>query len=296
MNYLITGGTGFIGSKLVEKILQGGNSVTVLSRNKNTKNPKVRTISSLSEIALEEKIDYIINLAGEPIANKRWSVKQKEILLDSRLEITRQIIELIAKLKHEPLALISASAIGFYGSNGDEKLDETSAYKTEFTHQLCSAWEAKALEAQRFEVRTCVVRFGIVLEKNGGALAKMLPAFKFGLGGKIASGKQFMSWIHLEDVLQAISFLINNSKLSGVFNLTAPNPVRNCEFTKILAKTLQRPALFNMPNFVVKILFGEMGETLLAKGQRVLPKNLLAAGFKFKFEKLEDALKNICKK
>lgn len=295
MNYLITGGTGFIGSALVEQLLQNGNCVTILSRNKNP-NSKARTICSLLEIGLDEKIDYVINLAGEPIAAKKWSQKQKAILLGSRLEITKQLVELIAKLQHKPLALISASAIGFYGSNDDKKLNENSPHKTEFTHQLCSAWEAQALEAKAFGVRTCIIRLGIVLEKNGGALAKMLPAFKLGLGGKIASGKQFMSWVHREDVLRAIGFLINNPKLSGVFNVTSPNPVSNFEFSKTLAKTLRRPAFFDLPNFAVKILFGEMGEALLASGQRVVPDNLLGAGFEFRFEKLEDALREICKK
>lgn len=295
MNYLITGGTGFIGAALVEQLLQNGNSVTILSRNKNPKS-KARVICDLSEIGLDEKIDYVINLAGEPIAAKKWSQKQKAILLNSRLEITKQLVELIAKLQHKPLALISASAIGFYGSGGDEKLNENSPHKIEFTHQLCSAWEAQALQAEALGVRTCIIRLGIVLEKNGGALAKMLPAFKLGLGGKIASGKQFMSWVHREDVLSAVRFLINNPKLSGVFNVTAPNPVSNFEFSKTLAKTLHRPSFFDLPNFAVKILFGEMGEALLASGQRVVPKNLLNAGFEFKFKKLEVALRDICKK
>jgi len=294
MNYLITGGTGFIGSELVKKLVQKGNSVTVLSRKKNQKNSSVRFIGNFSEIDQNEKIDCVINLAGEPIAAKKWSRKQKEILLNSRLDVTKKIIELIAKLNHKPRLLISASAIGFYGSNEDEILDEKSPHKIEFTNQLCGAWEAQALEAQGFGVRTCIVRLGVVLEKNGGALAKMLPAFKFGLGGKIASGKQFMSWVHRQDVLSAIDFLINNDKLSGVFNVTAPNPLTNAEFTKTLAKTLRRPAFFDMPLFVVKMLFGEMGETLLAKGQRVYPKNLLDSGFDFRFKNLRDALIDIC--
>jgi uncharacterized protein (TIGR01777 family) len=292
MNYLITGGTGFIGSELVKKLVQKGDAVTVLTRKKNQKNPSVRFINNFSEIDQNEKIDCIINLAGEPIAAKKWSRKQKEILLSSRLDVTKKIIELIAKLNHKPSVLISASAIGFYGSNADEILDEKSPQKVEFTNHLCNAWEAQALQAQGLGVRTCIIRLGVVLEKNGGALAKMLPAFKFGLGGKIASGKQFMSWVHREDVLSAIDFLINNGKLSGVFNVTAPNPVTNAEFTQTLAKTLRRPAFFDMPHFVVKMLFGEMGEVLLASGQRVVPKNLLDAGFNFRFEKLEKALRD----
>jgi uncharacterized protein len=294
MHYLITGGTGFIGKNLVNSLLQDGHQETILSRKKGKINQKSTIVQSLLEISLDEKIDHIINLAGEPIANKKWSQKQKEILINSRLEVTKKIIELISKLKHKPSTLISASAIGFYGSQQDEELDENSPSKIEFTNQLCKIWEEKALEANKYNVRTCIARFGVVLGKKGGALAKMLPAFKFGLGGKIGNGNQFMSWVHLEDVVLAIKFLIDNPKVSGVFNLTSPNPVRNSEFTKILAKTLQRPAFFDMPNLVIKILFGEMGETLLASGQKVMPRNLLSAGFEFKFKNLEEALKNIC--
>lgn len=294
MNYLITGGTGFIGSKLVENLLENGHRVTILSR-KNSTNSQVRSVYNLAEISENEKIDYVINLAGEPIAAKRWSKKQKEILLNSRLKITKEIIELIAKLNDKPQALISASAVGFYGSNDDRQLTETSPHQAEFTHQLCKSWEEQALEANKFGVRTCIARFGIVLGKNGGALKKMSAAFKLGLGGKIGSGKQFMSWIHLDDAIAAINFLINNQNLSGAFNLTAPNAVNNSQFTHILAKTLHRPAFFDMPNLAVKILFGEMGETLLAKGQNVAPKNLLDADFQFKFEKLEMALADIYK-
>lgn len=294
MNYLITGGTGFIGSELVKKLVQKGDAVTVLTRKENQKNSSVRFINSFSEIDQNEKIDCIINLAGEPIAAKKWSRKQKEILINSRLDVTKKIIELIAKLNHKPSLLISASAIGFYGSNGDEKLHEKSPHKVEFNNQLCSAWESQALEAKKLGVRTCIIRLGIVLEKNGGALAKMLPAFNFGLGGKIASGKQFMSWVHRKDVLSAIEFLIDDENLSGIFNVTAPNPVTNAEFTRTLEKVLHRPAFFDMPYFVVKILFGEMGDYLLARGQRVIPKNLLDAGFNFRFEKLESALRDFC--
>ncbi len=296
MHYLITGGTGFIGASLVERLLQSGHYVTVLSRSKGDAKLKYRTIGSFAEIKFDEKIDYIINLAGEPIADKKWSAKQKKILINSRIEITKQVVELISKLNQKPVALVSASAVGFYGSSDHQELDEKSLHKEEFSHQLCKTWEEQALKAQNFGVRTCIIRLGIVLEKNGGALSKMLPAFKVGLGGKIASGKQFMSWVHREDVLSAISFLVNNSKLSGIFNVTAPNPVDNLEFTKTLAKLLHRPAFFNMPLFVVRIIFGEMGDALLASGQRVLPTNLLKSGFEFRFKKLEDALQNICKK
>lgn len=296
-NYLITGATGFIGTKLVENLLANQNQITILSRNKNRAEKifgkKVKIISEISEVSENENIDFIINLAGEPIAQKRWSKNQKEILIKSRVETTQKIIHLIAKLKTKPQLLISASAIGFYGKNGEEELVENSPAKNEFTNQLCKEWEKAALEAEKFGTRICIIRLGIVLGKNGGALAKMLPAFKFGLGGKIASGQQFMSWVHIEDVIGAINFLTKNQNLSGVFNLTAPQPQRNCDFTKILAKKLKRPAFLNMPSLAIKILFGEMGETLLSNGQKVLPKNLIQNGFEFKYQNLNQALEEV---
>jgi uncharacterized protein (TIGR01777 family) len=294
MSYLITGGTGFVGKKLIANLLQNQQKIIVLTRSKNKAEKlfgnQVRVIENLSEIVSSEKIDQIINLAGEPIADKRWNKKQKEILLNSRIQNTQNIINLISRLEQKPATLISASAIGFYGSRGDEELDENSLAGQEFTANLCQKWEECANQASSFGVRVCLVRFGIVLGKNGGALAKMLPAFKLGLGGKIGSGKQFMSWIDIDDLVAAINFLIANQNLNGIFNVTAPNPVTNQEFTKTLAKTLNRPAFFNMPALAVKILFGEMGEALLLNGQKVLPKRLLASGFRFDCGNLEDAL------
>jgi uncharacterized protein (TIGR01777 family) len=301
MKYLITGGTGFVGKKLIGNLLESKSEIIVLGRSK-TKiekifGSKVRGICDFSEIGVDEKIDCIINLAGENIAAKRWSKKQKEILLESRILATKGIVELISRLNTKPKTLINASAIGFYGSRGNEELDENSVAGNEFTSNLCQKWEEGAKKSEKFGIRVCLTRFGIVLGKNGsangGALAKMVPAFKFGLGGKIASGAQIMSFIHIFDLICAINFLIKNENLNGVFNLTSPNPVSNEQFTKILAKNLNRPAFFDMPEFVVKILFGQMGEVLLANGQKVLPKRLLENGFEFEFENLDAALKDV---
>ena len=297
MHYLVTGGTGFVGQQLIANFLQSNHQITVLGRDRNKIlklfNDKVRAVDSLSKISENEIIENIINLAGEPIANKRWSDKQKEILMGSRVKTTQNIIELISNLKTKPKNLISASAIGFYGRRGDEKLNENSKSGDEFTSKLCNLWESEAKKAKKFGVRVCLARFGIVLGKNGGALSKMLPAFKIGLGGKIASGNQFMSFVHIDDIVAAINFLITNQNLSGAFNFTVPNPVTNQEFSKTLAKNLSRPAFFDMPEFVVKILFGEMGEALLTNGQKVLPEKLLESGYKFKFTNLELTLQNI---
>jgi hypothetical protein len=252
----------------------------------------VWAIENLDEIKNDEKINYIINLAGEGIASKRWSKEQKQILIDSRVNITQNIYQLVGKLKTKPRTLINASAIGFYGSCADEELDENSPAKSEFTSKLCSLWEGEAKEIENLGVRVCILRFGIVLGKNGGALAKMLPAFKIGLGGRIGSGKQFMSWVHIDDVIGVINFVVLNENLSGVFNVTSPNAVCNSDFTKTLARTLDRPAIFNMPSFVVALLFGQMGKALLLEGQKVLPKRLMGNGFEFKFLKLDNALKD----
>ncbi|MES2678217.1 MAG: TIGR01777 family oxidoreductase [Pseudomonadota bacterium] len=295
MSYLITGATGFVGKKLIANLLQNQQKIIVLTRSKSKAEKlfgnQVRVIENLTEISNSEKIDHIINLAGEPIADKRWNEKQKEILVNSRIQNTQNIINLISRLEQKPTTLISASAIGFYGSRGDEELDENSSAGQEFTSDLCQKWEKCANQASSFGVRVCLTRFGIVLGKNGGALAKMLPAFKLGLGGKIGDGQQFMSWIDIDDLVAAINFLIQNQNLSGVFNFTAPNPITNQQFTKTLAKTLNRPAFFNMPALAVKILFGQMGEDLLLNGQKVLPKRLLASEFKFVCESLESALR-----
>lgn len=309
-NYLITGATGFIGKYYINNILNTQsnqiaentyapkipNQIFVLTRNRDKankifNNKSIIAITNLQEI-IDKKIDIIINLAGEPIADKRWSDKQKLILLKSRIDTTSQIIEFIKLNKNRPEIFISASAIGFFGSHQDELLFEESPFHDEFTHFLCKEWEEQANKARDFGVTTCITRFGIVLGKNGGALKKMLPSFKMGLGGKISSGKQFMSWIHIQDVTNAINFLISKN-MSGTFNLTSPNPERNINFTIKLADELGRPHFFSVPELMIKLIFSEMGEALLSRGCRVYPKKLIDNGFKFKYEKLEDALYEI---
>jgi uncharacterized protein (TIGR01777 family) len=286
MKYLITGGTGFVGKRLIKEILASNAAVIVLTRDKKNCNQifenKVRAISSLSEIDLTEKIDCIINLAGEPIADKKWSSEQKQKLISSRLNTTGSLVELIANLKNKPECLISASAIGYYGAQADNIVTEDSAPNNEFTHELCKSWEASAIKAKDSGVRVCIIRLGVVLGKNGGALKKMLPAFKLGLGGKIGDGKQYFSWVHIEDVVSAINFLVKNKDSKGIYNLTSPNPITNAEFTKVLGAAVRRPTFFNMPAFMVKLIFGEMGDRLLLNGQRVIPKKLLDEGFNFK--------------
>jgi uncharacterized protein (TIGR01777 family) len=293
MNMLITGGTGFIGSELTNFFLQQEHNITVLSR--NTLNlPNVRIIKSIKQINSDEKIDVIINLAGAPI-NKRWSSSYKKLLINSRLEVTKNLILLIRSLKTKPNLFISASAIGYYGAQNNKYIDENSSYINDFIHELCDLWELEAGKAEKLGVRTCITRLGVVLGKNGGALKEMLPIFKLGLGGKIGSGKQFFSWIHLSDVISAFNFLINDKKQKGIFNITSPDPVTNYKFTKTLGKILNRPTIFAVPAFAIKIMFGEMGEKLLSNGVAVYPKKLLDNGYKFQFKMLESALDDILK-
>ncbi len=296
MQVLVTGGTGFIGQALLRKFEQQGHVIIVLTRqtialDTQKYRSNITYIKSLDEIDNQNKIDVIINLAGESIVNKRWSEKQKQLLVRSRVDVTEQLVALMRRLERPPECLISASAIGYYGAQGNQVLDEQSEVHDEFTHRLCQCWEQAARQAEELDVRVCIMRFGIVLGPGGGALGKMLPAFRLGIGGKLGSGEQVMSWIHRSDVIAAIEYLMNSNELDGVFNLTSPQPVTNAEFAKQLGRALSRPTVFSMPCFVVKLLFGEMGDRLLLHGQRVLPKRLLDNGFVFEYEYLNDALR-----
>jgi uncharacterized protein (TIGR01777 family) len=292
MNILISGGTGFIGTALVDNLLNQGHQLILFIHHTSSQHDNVTTVDNQNEITADHSIDVIINLAGAPIS-QRWTESYKTKLLSSRLETTTALIEIIKRLEKKPALFISASAIGYYGAQNDESLDETSPAHDEFTHQLCKQWETAAKQAETLGVRVCITRLGVVLGKNGGALQKMTPAFKFSLGGKIGNGKHYFSWVHLHDVLRAFDFLIRNKNQTGVFNLTAPTPVTNAELTSALGAQLKRPTFCTMPSFIVKLLFGEMGETLLTKGQRVIPKRLLEEGFKFQYSEIQKAIEAI---
>lgn len=293
MNILITGGTGFIGSALTKFFIQKGYLTTILSRNCPALS-SVRIIKSIEQINVDEKIDIIINLAGAPI-NKKWTNSYKEVLIDSRLEITKNLILLIKSLKTKPNLLISASAIGYYGNQSNNYIDENSLYINDFTHKLCNLWELEAKKAEKLGVRTCITRLGVVLGKNGGALEEMLSIFRLGLGGKIGSGKQFFSWVHIDDIIGAFNFLIKDKTQKGIYNLTSPNPVTNYRFTKELGKMINRPTVLTIPKFVIKMIFGEMGDKLLLNGSAVYPKKLLDSGYEFQFKTIEASLENILK-
>ena len=303
MNILVTGGTGFIGQALIRDLLTKQHTITLITRHVhkaksffNQNHLSKLTFIQLEQLTRVDEFDAIINLAGEPIIGKRWSNKQKNQICQSRWHITLALTQLIKQSQTPPSVFISASAIGFYGVHGDELLDETRDITTnlndDFGHYICKKWEQLALEAQSDNTRVCILRIGIVLGKNGGALSKMLLPFKLGLGGHIADGKQGMSWVHLQDLIGLIDFVMTNTDCSGIYNGTAPNPVSNNVFSKTLANSLNRPCLFPVPEFVLKLVMGESA-ILLTKGQFVTPKRALNQGFYFKYSQLDEALKEI---
>jgi hypothetical protein len=245
-----------------------------------------------SELGALEGVDAVVHLAGESIA-KRWSARQKERILSSRVLGSRTLVEGLKKLQRRPPVLVAASAVGYYGNRLDEELDETSPPGSGFLAETCKAWEAETRRATDAGIRVAQLRFGIVLSSKGGALGKMLLPFKLGLGGPVGSGRQWMSWVHIDDVVGAIRFALERAELKGPVNVTAPQPARNGDFSRTLGKVLKRPAFLPAPGFALKIVFGEMADALLLEGQKVLPRALAKAGYAFKFSELEPALADI---
>lgn len=296
MQLLVTGGTGFIGGELCRRLLCSGHRLTVLSRNPDRVaqrcGAEVKAIGHLEDIRSDGTFDAVINLAGEPIVDKRWSEARKRELRASRIALTRSLVSFLGRCDKPAPVLISASAIGYYGDQGDRPLDEEADAVNDFAHQLCRDWEREALNAEAFGTRVCMLRIGLVLGRGGGFLQKMAPLFRLGLGGPLGSGEQWMSWIHREDLLSIIDFLVTTEVLSGVFNGTAPHPVTNNQFSQALAREYGRSAPCRVPAFMLRAVMGEMSSLLLG-GQRVLPKRLEKAGFDFKFPTLEDALRDV---
>jgi len=294
---LITGGSGFLGQALITFWLQQQHTLSILSRYpavaRRMLPPQVNVVGNLDELTAIQPLDAIVNLAGEPIFGKRWSSARKELIRDSRIAFTQKLITFIASLAVKPKVLISGSAIGVYGDQGDVLLTEASASNTaDFPQTLCQDWEQTALQAEQLGLRVCVVRTGLVLDSGGGLLQRMLPAFRLGLGGQLGHGGQWMSWIHRRDWVAIVDLLLNNAELYGAFNATAPQPVTNLEFSRCLAKQLQRPMLLPLPACLLKTLFGEMSELMLGS-QLVIPERLQKLGFEFQFKSLEAALQQI---
>lgn len=288
MNIFITGGTGFIGTALCHALIQQGHQLTILTRQQKPSQQAVTYCQNLANIENFNQFDAVINLAGEPIFDKAWTAKQKQTLLQSRLNITEQLVARIQASSTPPHTFISGSATGYYGDLPFAKnYDELTACGNEFPAQLCQQWEASALKAQSEKTRVCLIRTGIVLAKQGGALKQMLPLYRLGLGGKLGSGKQHWAWISLNDEIRAILFLLNHSTCQGAFNLVAPQSITNENFNKTLAKMLGRPAFFNVPAFILKCLLGERSQLLL-DNQPLVPKHLTDMGFVF-----EDSLEKV---
>jgi hypothetical protein len=299
MKILITGGTGFIGSALTRSLTDQGYEVTVLSRNPDSVEkicgPGIKALNNLNQLKPEDTFQAIINLAGAPIFDARWSDARKQIIRDSRIGLTRQLVASMARMAVKPELLISGSAIGYYGDQGDTVLTEQSATHKDFSEQLCTDWENEAKKAEQLGVRVCLIRTGLVLAEGGGLLKRMLLPFRLGLGGRLGDGQQWMSWIHRQDWIAIARLMLTDSSMQGAYNATAPNPVTNSEFARTLAHCLNRPALLPVPAWLLKILLGEMSGLVLGS-QRVMPERLLALGFRFQYTDLSSALNQVLRR
>jgi hypothetical protein len=305
MKILVTGSTGLVGTALVGSLAREGHTVCRLIRpgtiEKDTAeerggaggfgvswNPETGELGGAGVGP-----DAVVNLSGAPIAEGRWTAKRKELIRASRIDATRALVNALAKMNVRPSVLVSASAIGIYGNRGDEELSDDSAPGSDFLSVIARDWEAEASKAEALGIRVVLARFGIILARHGGALPQIVRPFKYGAGGRISSGQQWMSWVALEDVVQAIRFAIEKNTVRGTINVTAPNPVRNVDFTKALASVVHRPALFPAPAFALRLALGEMADALLLASQRVLPKRLEQLGFQFHYPHLGSALSSV---
>jgi uncharacterized protein (TIGR01777 family) len=295
MKILIGGSHGLVGTALIKSLESQGHEVFRLVRHAPTSKTEVEWSPDRYSIALAriEGFDAVVNLAGESIAEGRWTDDKKRRIRESRVKGTKLLGDAIANLTTTPKVFVCASAIGYYGNRGDEILTETSAAGSDFLANVCREWEEATALATEKGIRVVNARFGIILDTEGGALKKMLPPFRMGVGGKIGSGKQWMSWIALDDVVGGIQFALANDSIRGPVNFVAPAPVTNAEFTKTLGRVLSRPTIFPIPAFGVRLLFGEMGEALLLAGQRVKPERLLQAGYKFQHAELATAMRDL---
>ncbi len=293
MHVLITGGTGFIGGELCRQLLLAGHRITVLTRSKAKAAERLPGVQLIESLDAASGIEAVVNLAGEPLAAGRWNAQRKQQFHDSRIGTTQQLLAWMTGLQERPRVLVSGSAIGYYGPRDDTRLSESAAAGNDYAATLCQNWETEALKARALGLRVCLLRTGIVLGHDGGALAKMLTPFKLGAGGPMGSGQQWMSWVRRSDLVRLIGWLLVTESASGAYNGTAPEPVTNRDFATTLGKVLGRPSLLPTPGFALKLLFGEMAEALLLTGQRVVPAKAEAEGFRFEFRELEPALRDL---
>lgn len=296
MKILVSGSHGLVGKALVRSLTEDGHEVVRLVRGERAPGAlEVEWQPDEGRIDVEhlEGVHAVVHLAGESIASSRWTSDKKRTIRDSRVKGTTLLSDAIARLSSPPSVFLSASAIGYYGNRGDELLTEKSAPGKDFLAGVCTEWEAATRPAMEKGIRTVCTRFGIILDPNEGALAKMLPPFRMGVGGRVGNGKQWMSWIALDDVVNGLKFLIQDASVHGPVNFVAPKPVTNAEFTKTLGRTLGRPTIFPIPAFGVRLAFGEMADALLLSSQRVAPSVLVKKGFTFSWPALEPALKHL---
>jgi uncharacterized protein len=301
MKIVIAGGSGFLGSSLSRALTRDGHDVSVLTRSATSKATSASRLSFVQWMpdgtagtwaTVVNDADVVVNLAGESIAAKRWSASQKQKLRDSRLRATRSLTSAIRDAARPPAAFISGSAVGYYGDRGDETITETSPPGTDFLADLAKDWEAAANEVSSL-TRVALVRTGIVLDRTGGALPKMLPPFHMFVGGPLGTGTQYMPWIHKEDWVRMVSWMMTTEGARGPLNATSPSPVTNAEFSKALGHALKRPSLLPAPAFALRIALGEMADALLLSGQRALPVRATDLGFSFRYSNIDEALASV---
>jgi uncharacterized protein (TIGR01777 family) len=296
MKIVISGGAGFLGRRLTPALLRDGHAVVILSRRDHTIVPGARTVRwdlgpTVSPWTAEiDGADAVINLAGEPIADHRWTATQKHLIEDSRVNATRRIAAAVIESPRPPAVLISGSGVGIYGRCGDEIVTEETGAGGDFLAGVCRRWEAQAVAASSASTRVVCIRTGLVLAHDGGALPKMLPPFRFGVGGRLGNGRQYWPWIHWQDWVDMVRFVLNRSDAVGPFNATAPAPVTNAVFTKEIGRALGRPTVAPVPRLVLRAVLGEMADSLLLSGQRAVPARATALGFKFSYPSLATAL------
>jgi uncharacterized protein (TIGR01777 family) len=293
MNVLISGATGLIGSALIPELEAGGHRITRLTRSPEG-DDDIRWDPSAGKIdGTLEGIDAVVHLAGESIAEGRWTPEKKRRIMESRKEGTRLLAETLAELPTPPKVMVSASAVGYYGDRGNELLREDSRPGSDFLAEVCQAWEAAADPARQAGIRVVHPRFGIVLSPKGGALGRTLPIFKLGGGGRIGSGRQWWSWVALDDVVGAILHALTNDPVEGPVNVGSPNPLTNAEYTRVLGRVLNRPTIFPLPAPAARLALGEVADALLLASQRMEPARLKETGYEFRYPELEDALRHL---
>lgn len=298
MKILVTGASGLVGSAIVRDLSSRGVEVIALVRSApNDERREIRwnPLKGIEDTSRLEGLDAVIHLAGEPIAEGRWTEEKKRRIRESRIQGTKVLSEALAGLEHKPQTLLAASAIGYYGARGAEVLTEESAPGNDFLAEVCREWEEATGPSARAGIRVVQMRFGVILSSKGGALEKMLTPFKLGVGGRLGSGKQYMSWIALDDVVGVVDHLLEKTEVSGPVNAVAPNPVTNREFTQALGEVLSRPTLFPVPKFALRLAFGEVADVALLASQLVEPARLKESGYVFKYPELKDALRHILK-